>query len=341
MRTTFVFGAGASLHAGYPLASQMGEALLDFMCKSSNPLQQDAGWFLIDTFGKSPNIEDLITKAQDRIKFLKEVNTPDAMADRGRLGNCVGALSASLREWFRTIHTKPAPAYAEFANRLVQAGDVVITFNYDDSLDRELKQTGKWDISHGYGCPLGAVDRSSDVVLLKLHGSINWLVSIFGGARGGSTWTSSDPTSLGRFPVIHQADLEYLGYQEFSGRTYQSGGAFPCLILPGRTKQFFYDTSFGNEFTEFWDTLWSHATEAVKRSDRIVLCGYNMLPVDQRACELLLREPRKEAHILVVSGSQGARIARDFGTAGFPNVQVFKGGRFEDWVQEAQRKIVS
>ena len=203
MAITFVFGAGASLHVGYPLVSTMGEALLEFMLNSSNPWQQDAAWFLIEAFGKSPNVEDLITTAQRRIRLLKDVNAPDAEGDRSKLGNSLGALSASLREWFRTIHTKPAPAYAEFANKLVQAGDVVITFNYDDSLDRELKRAGKWDVSRGYGFPLGAVDHLSDVLMLKLHGSVNWLVSIFGGARGGSTWVSSDPSSLGRYPVIH------------------------------------------------------------------------------------------------------------------------------------------
>jgi hypothetical protein len=212
---------------------------------------------------------------------------------------------------------------------------VVITFNYDDSLDRELKRSGKWDISRGYGFPLGAVDHSSDVLMIKLHGSINWLVSIFGGARGGSTSVSSGEPSLGRHPVIHQADLEYLGYQELSGHTYPGGGAFPCLILPGRMKEFFYDTSLGREYTEFWSLLWSRATAAVTRCDKIILCGYSLLPVDERACELLLQKPRKETHILVVSGSQSARIADDSRTAGFRNIETFEGGRFEDWVQQA------
>jgi len=337
MSTTFVFGAGASLHAGYPLASTMGEALLDFMLKSSNPLQQDAARFLTDTFGKSPNIEDLITAVQHRISSLKDAQAPDARVERSRQGDSLGALGASLRDWFREIHTKPAPAYAEFADKLVQPGDVVITFNYDDSLERELKRTGKWDISRGYGFPLGAVEHSSDVLMLKLHGSINWLVSIFGGARGGSTWVSSDGSSLGRQPVIHKADLAFLGYQEFSGHTYPGGGAFPCLIFPGRSKEFFYDTSFGHEYSEFWDLLWSQATEAVKRSDEIVLCGYSLLPVDERACDLLLRKARKGTHVLVVSSSQSGRIADDFRTVGFPNVGTFKGGYFEDWVQQAQR----
>jgi hypothetical protein len=331
-----VFGAGASLHAGYPLASSIGEALLDFMLAYPNPPHPDVAEFLIDTFGKSPNFEDLITALQHSIRSLKDVQTPDARVERGRQGNSLGTLGASLREWFRQIHTKPAPTYAEFADKLVRPGDVIVTFNYDDSLERELKRSGKWDLSRGYGFPLGAAEHSSDVLMLKLHGSINWLVSIVGGARSGSTWASPDGSSLGRQPVIHQADWEYLEYAEFSGHTYPGGGAFPCLILPGRVKEFFYDTSGGHEYTEFWDLLWSQASEAVKRSDKIVLCGYSLLPVDQRACALLLRMPTKQTRVLVVSGSQSARIADDFRAAGFHDAGTFKGGYFEDWVQQAQ-----
>jgi hypothetical protein len=315
----------------------LGEALLDFMLAYPNQPYPSAAEYLIDTFGKSPNIEELITDLHSRMDSLKEVDTPEGKAEHMRLGNCQGCLGASLREFFRQIHNNPAPAYANFADKLVQPGDVVITFNYDDSLDRELKRSGKWDISRGYGFPLGAVDHSSGVLMMKLHGSINWLVSIFGGARGGSTSVSSGEPSLGQHPVIHQADLEYLGYKQFSGYTYPGGGAFPCLILPGRTKEFFYDTSLGREYTEFWSLLWSRATEAVTRCDKIVLCGYSLPPVDERACELLLQKPRKETHILVVSGSQSARIADDFRTAGFRNIETFEGGRFEGWVQQAYR----
>jgi hypothetical protein len=109
---------------------------------------------------------------------------------------------------------------------------------------------------------------------------------------------------------------------EFARRTYKSGGAFSCLILPGRKKEFFYDTSFGHEFADFWDFLWSRAIEVVKRSNRIVVCGYSLFPVDQRARELLLQEPSKETHVSVVCGTQSKRIGDDFRGAGFRNVVI-------------------
>jgi len=107
--TTYVLGAGASLHAGYPLAATMGGALLDFMLRYPQPAYPAAAQVLIDTFGKSPNIEDVITELASRIESLKEAETDEGRAERMRLGNCWGFLNASLREWFREIRTKAAP----------------------------------------------------------------------------------------------------------------------------------------------------------------------------------------------------------------------------------------
>jgi len=47
--------------------------------------------------------------------------------------------------------------------------------------------------------------------------------------------------------------------------------------------------------------------------------------------------PTKRTRVLVVSGSQSARIADDFRAAGFHDVETFKGGYFEEWVQQTQR----
>jgi hypothetical protein len=129
--------------------------------------------------------------------------------------------------------------------------------------------------------------------------------------------------------------VEHLGYSDLTDFTrylYRSGGAIPCLILPDREKKFFYETSFGIECQEFWGDLWMQAVDAVRQSQRLILCGYNLLPVDQRACDLLLNEPRMETHVTVVSGDQSGRIAGDFRDAGFQDVDTFANGFFEDWV---------
>lgn len=282
-----------------------------------------------------PNIEDLITELQSQVEKLKDSEVPEDRIQRSRLGNRRGFLGMALQEWFRQIRVLPAPSYAVFAELIVQPGDVIITFNYDDSLERELRRFGKWDISHGYGFPLGMEDISSDVLVLKLHGSVNWLVSLFGGAPGG-TFLVNRVSSMGNHPVIHRADLEFLGYETFSGHTYQSGGVLPCFILPGRTKEFFYDTSLGHEFGDFWEHLWSQAAGALGTAHKIVVCGYSLPTADQRARDLLFRQPQRKAAIQIISGDQSERIASEFSDAGFKNVVAFKSGYFADWCQANQ-----
>jgi hypothetical protein len=213
----------------------MGSEWLDWMLHLPEGPIPVAAKILIEEFGKPRNVEDFITELESRIRSLKTTK-PSDKSEYYRLGNCRGQLFVALREWFRTIHVNPSPAYACFAD-IVKKGDVVLTFNYDDSLERQLKKAERWDVSHGYGFQLSPSDKVSEILLLKLHGSINWLVSLFGGKTSGAI-VSNYP--LGHQPVIHQVDLEYLGYTNFSGHTYPGGGAFPSLILPGRNKEFFY-----------------------------------------------------------------------------------------------------
>lgn len=335
MATVYVFGAGASRDAGYPLASEMGGALFEYMLKSENVSIRGSAEFLMDTFGETRNIEDLITEIESQVAKLKDSEVSEDRIQRNRIGNRRGYLGVALQEWFRQVHLLPAPSYAIFAQRILRPGDVVVTFNYDDSLERELRRFGKWDISRGYGFPLGTEEIPSDVMVLKLHGSVNWLVSLFGGATGGA-FLVNPASSMGNHPVIHRADLKFLGYETFAGHTYQSGGAFPCLILPGRSKEFFYDTSFGHEFGDFWEHLWSHAAAALRVAQKIVICGYSLPEADERARDLLFLRPQREAGIEIVSGDQSERIAHEFSDAGFRSISTFKNGFFAEWCQANQ-----
>lgn len=220
MKTTFVFGAGASIHAGYPLASKMGEQLLNFMIRHPHDLSRHYGQLIVDSFGKSPNIEDLITEIDARIESLRKEGKTQ---ERRVWGNARGWFAVMLREWFRKLHKKPARDYKDFAKRIIKPGDAIITFNYDDSLDRELRRAGKWDLSRGYGFPLGKADTPSKVLMLKLHGSVNWMLSINNGAMGFMQFQPGK--TLGDHPVIHREDTKYLGYKKFEGSIYPGGGA--------------------------------------------------------------------------------------------------------------------
>jgi hypothetical protein len=115
MTTVYAFGAGASRDAGYPLASNMGTALLEFMLNSENAWIRTSAEFLVDTFGVTPNIEDLITEIQSQVEKLKGADALEDRAQRTRLGNSRGFLGAALKEWFLQIRSCPASSYATFA----------------------------------------------------------------------------------------------------------------------------------------------------------------------------------------------------------------------------------
>jgi len=152
--TVYVLGAGASRHAGYPLASQMATGLFAWMLRSANTDYCSAAEGLSERFGPSPNIEDVITELQAQIKTLDTKSEEDRL-ERALLAHWRGSLVDAVREWFGEIHERPASGYAAFANGIVRPGDAVVTFNYDDSLERELRLAGKWDIHRGYGFPVG------------------------------------------------------------------------------------------------------------------------------------------------------------------------------------------
>jgi len=334
VKTVYIMGAGASKHVGYPLTFDMSKQLFEWMAAYPDGRFRGSAELLVNTFGATPNIEDVITQLESSISSLTDSDVWEDKLQRSLLGTARGHLFDSLREWFRELHLHTAAAYAEFADNVIQPDDVVITFNYDDSLERELRRSGKWDVSQGYGFPLGKTEQPSPILILKLHGSINWLASIFGGVTSGPV-AVGDNLSIGQHPVIHKADLDFLGYTDFSGHTYLGGGAFPSLILPGRNKEFFYRTSFGEEWRHFFDHLWSKASQALKQADKLVICGYSMPSADKRACDMILNHADKHAKVDIVCGSQGKQIADNFRNAGYGDVSFDATGYFEEWVHRA------
>jgi hypothetical protein len=329
MKTTFVLGAGASKGIGYPLASDLGAGLFRHMSLSSNEWLRDAADFLASRYGAEPDIEELLETIKDRVVALAESDSYELKVEREVLKNAQPNIGYALIDWFRTIRENPASNYAAFAKGVVASGDSIITFNYDDSLERELAGIGKWSVGRGYGFDLDAYGPDSGIVVLKLHGSMNWLASLFGGrTRGGFICNGA---SLGSSPTIHQIDLDFLGCKEFRGRIFPGGVAFPLLILPYKKKKFGFDTSFGIEFVDFWDSLWSRARDDLKTSDRVVIIGYSLLPVDQRARAMLLEDAPKGARVEIVCGSQSNRIADDYRAHGFSDIVAF-GGYFADWL---------
>ena len=134
------------------------------------------------------------------------------------------------------------------------------------------------------------------------------------------------------YVMIADGDLSALGYDNISGPLFPKtgAGAVPPMILPTSRKQFFFQTNIGKEWGSFWNRLWSAARKAVRTSDRVVVCGYGLFPIDRRGRNLLLNGELPGA-IEVCSGSRTDSIVAELRARG-RNANAAEHLYFEDWV---------
>lgn len=240
-KTTYVLGAGASKDAGYPLASCMGRELSQWM-ETCGEHDETLLW-MRDRFEDPHDMERVLTTMDDIVA------RNERSAESALIGNVYKpAITQSLRAWFLEIREKQEGSYRSFASQVIKPGDTVISFNYDDSLDRQLKSSGHWSLGDGYGFPVEGFEIGSSVQLLKLHGSINWFAALFNGIRGGVVNLDN---ALGSRPVFVEPDTLFLGYQEADPRTPKTFGFVQPLILPTERKKFYFETSLGLQWKEF------------------------------------------------------------------------------------------
>ena len=229
----FVLGAGASLHAGYPLAGNMGNRLAAWINTLPTDhvhrgcLQQN-----VDVYGTLDSFEtilaDLMTCPPGSKAAALGVARPYLLRN----------LEEAIRDYFDAIRSTPAPLYDRLA-RILRPGDLVITFNYDLGVERALRAVGLWDIKTGYGFSIGNGEQRTPVEVLKLHGSTNWRALLFGGMTG---FFAGGGNSLGNRPVLFfRPDLEYLGYADFIDprcSRLDTAASLPAMIMPALPKHF-------------------------------------------------------------------------------------------------------
>ncbi|HVA92400.1 MAG TPA: hypothetical protein VNL71_21455, partial [Chloroflexota bacterium] len=151
-------------------------------------------------------------------------------------GGARGSFGYLISEYFRTTRPEAATAYQSLG-QIVTRGDVILTFNYDISLEVELGRTGKWYLNDGYGFQIREDGPTSPTKILKLHGSANWQASIFGGSKVGQF----QPDSVtGPGPTFSPFACRELGFANYSDARFVGGGVVVYLILPTLRKEFFW-----------------------------------------------------------------------------------------------------
>jgi hypothetical protein len=332
---TYVFGAGASVHANYPLASKLWPSVEELVRKEP-PFDRAYG-SVIDRmhglFDTSKPFEVLLTELDDRIS-----RTSDQL-----LVSLRNSVQLMVYDYFNRIRGNPAELYRLFAQDILTPQDTVITFNYDVSLDRELCRSGKWSVLTGYGFDLDqpygfVVDQPSacsSCKLLKLHGSTNWIAQVLDGLQGAGA-VNPDKPLLGCRPVIPTPEMIHLGTDLVDPRFRMGTGFVTSLIMPAANKKFFIPTSFDSrEFEDFWDSLWLQARRAIEASDEVHIIGYSLPEYDNRASDLLLRTMRRETEVSICCRSDTKRLVDLFRNSAFAGAHAAGDGTFEGWVKAA------
>ncbi len=329
----FVLGAGASLHAGYPLTAHLGNYLHDWARQNDAFMWRGYLEELFEQYGGLADLERILTELHER-----PAGSPAAASSKMHCGNTIGGLKVAIPEFFHSVRGNSIPGrdlYRELARSKIHYGDAILTFNYDLACERALRTEGTWEIGDGYGFSLGVgITPPSKTKVLKLHGSTNWLGILFDGNMG----FSQASNVYGPRPCLFgERDFTYLGYSKDVRDPLCMGitrtGADPALILPTLHKNFFHQTSFGREWEPFWNYIWEQAQQSLRFAEKIVIIGYSMPEADERARDLLLKHLNPDAEILVFSGSRTGGICEDFRKSGFQTVNSFGSGYFEDYLK--------
>lgn len=184
----FVLGAGFSKPAGLPLCAELFSEIIQEAKNRSlyGILEEDINSFLeyqVRAGGKTIaeneiNFEDFISYLD--IEHFLQLKGSDHWSDEGNKSQLIvrNLIAQILYEKESAMLDKDFALYEKFAERL-KPNDVIITFNYDSILEKTFlrKQIPyrlyptRYKSVHFGG---GEVQNTDEIVLLKMHGSIDW-----------------------------------------------------------------------------------------------------------------------------------------------------------------------
>lgn len=173
--------------------------------------------------------------------------------------------------------------YSKFVEHLVNTESVVITFNYDMLLERLLAEehANDWHMVDGYGIDIPLTDEAfpthtvsknstevsqawrSKVLLLKLHGSINWGVPTIALDKGNKIYRrrSGGGECMLHRQVKHPGGLPLTLHFE------------PVIVPPIVDKSVWLKN-------QTFRYLWNMANQAIQEAKEITFIGYSLPPTD-------------------------------------------------------------
>lgn len=302
-----ILGAGASRGASCferawvksPLDSDFFEQIDRLKSRPTAQLLSDMAEFARDEFGASDGLlmEPFFTQLEALDEFhraLKIDRGPRVRAYQSQLYKFPEQLATLFRELASIAGSKPRKElcckYHEDLALSLNAGDAIISFNYDCIIDAALRDKARksWDAASGYGIQ---VDRGANywhdhggrgrvakypIKLLKVHGSLHWR----------------------RTQTENEVRLKKAPYAERSQKEGQR-----IIVPPTWNKRISED--------EVLAAIWKNAREVLRTGPVLVIVGYSF-PETDLLSQVLLRVATSEGgksltHLIIVNPDDGAR----------------------------------
>jgi hypothetical protein len=333
-----LFGAGATRAAFAkktlppPLDADFFDIAGQITGRGTRRLAQKVRRDVFDLYGKVTGIglEQYYRDIETRLelgKFAKSKNRPKDWQVRTK----------NLEELVRRvlIHTtceldegsaKPSCSQIhEVLLRRVKAGDTLVTFNYDTVIEESMPENiSLWTPRDGYGVGASGITRgwakkwlmkhsinntkSTQIRLLKLHGSLNW--------------------------VLYKTSKVRLKPRPYVVRSKNGKAMFDkaAILPPGWHKRVDRNP---------YNALWRQARLEIEKCATLVIIGYSLPDTDLIARALFLEASRslraggrfiKELHVADISDSTKNRIVDLFVPALGPEGVVFRYGGAQELV---------
>jgi hypothetical protein len=298
---TYVLGAGVSKTVQYPLGGELLEEVDQFVrgsgpCHDRFDYAQDwpdlCQWLarnplpLVAEAYEARQLEYVLT-VLDLASVWKEhrFEPVDDPYQRYR-----SILLWALEAYLLYRHAEDAPSFSNpqwealkaFGRKLCE-GDVIITFNYDATLERVLLSQHKWSPRDGYGFEVvfealggdhgGLEFGQSRVAVLHLHGAVGW----YRRPAPLETRISLNPDFLMRLGISAvDSTLPFAPPDEYQ-----------VLLHPSFLKDYELTSASGGRNLAL-TALWQLAAKALREANEIFVIGYSLPPADSAALTLLL-----------------------------------------------------
>jgi len=283
----FIIGAGASRCASTdlkkaPLDKEFCKEILDLDTVRPSWVAESKEivcrkWAYPTPF-EDMGLEEAVLRQMSHFEFLDAIHPrrrPTSISGPEYLNHVAHLITFILRKSKETS----ASLYSKFVNkvftnsRISEINDRIITFNYDDLLDKHL--ISKFPVQEVYFDRMKRyrndrdrrLERFEHPLLIKLHGSVNWRCETNDFKRIIDT----------KYRSTANDDFINIWYSE-RGYNSPSDTVSPFIIPPLPTKPI---TEFG--ISRF---LWTKAYEYLHEAKEIIVCGYSLPNTDQLAYSL-------------------------------------------------------